>query len=197
MSLKLQKITKSFDDKLIFSNFSYYFPSNGIYAIIGASGAGKTTLLRMISGLDKSFDGKISGGGAKNCSYCFQEYRLFKNLTALENITLASFDKPSESDIVRAKELLAELGFSASDSALYPDELSGGMKQRIAFIRAILKKSPILILDEATKEVDELLASKMLNLIKEEAKSRLVLITTHKVTEIKELGATEIIVGKI
>ena len=77
------------------------------------------------------------------------------------------------------------MGFNIDDLTKKPAELSGGMKQRVAFVRAIVKDSPILILDEPTKELDQNTASIMLEMIKNEAKKRLVLLVTHD--DIKEI----------
>ena len=192
MSLKIKNLAKRFENKMIFDDFSYDFEDKGIYALSGGSGSGKTTLLRIIAGLDKKYDGEIVGGGNKNVSFCFQEYRLFPTLTSIENITEVSFSKASEQDIQKAESLLLNLGFSKNDMKLFPDELSGGMKQRVNFARSVLKNSPILILDEPTKELDEVLVEKILDIMSEESKKRLVIFTTHKPEEISMLNAKEI-----
>ena len=187
MGLIIKDLTKSFEEKSIFNGFSYAFSDTGIYCIVGESGVGKTTLLRLISGLDKDFGGEIFGGGVRNTSFAFQEYRLFPNLTALENTVIANGDMKNEELIVRAKALFARLGFSDSDLTLLPKELSGGMKQRVNLVRAFLKKSEILILDEPTKELDAAIISSLYELIKEEAKQRLVLIVTHREQDVQNL----------
>lgn len=189
MELELKKLTKAFDKKTLFRDFSYIFDSIGIYAVTGASGVGKTTLLRIIAGLEKDFEGEVFGGGTKNVSICFQEHRLFPHLSALENISKVSFPEENEENTLAAKELLRRLNFTENDMNLYPSELSGGMRQRVAFARAILRKSKILILDEATKEMDSVLVDTVLEIIKEEGEKRLVLLVTHKSEEIKKLDA--------
>lgn len=192
--LRLENISKSFDKKTIFRDFSYNFQDHGVYALCGKSGVGKTTLLRIICGLDKDYSGNVSGGGISNTSVCFQEHRLFPNLTSLDNILSVSFKAPDDTDKKRAKDLLSRLFFTESDMMLYPHELSGGMKQRVAFARAVLRKAPILILDEATKELDKRTAFEVLQIIKEEAKRRLVIFISHKEEEITELGAERILI---
>ena len=91
MNLSINNVSKSFDKKILFDNFSLVLPEKGVFVLSGESGVGKTTLLRMISGLDTDFSGEISGGGIKNCSVAFQEYRLFPTLSALDNLVFARF----------------------------------------------------------------------------------------------------------
>ena len=188
MSLELKSINKSFGEKLLFRDFSYNFTDTGLYAITGESGRGKTTLLRLIAGLDNSYDGEITGVEENDISICFQEHRLFGALTALQNITEVSFQNASDDDRVRAKLLLQRLGFTENDMQLYPKELSGGMKQRVAFARAILRESRILLLDEPTKELDDATKSLMLDVIREESEKRLVIMVSHD-TDASALGA--------
>ena len=180
MSLIIRNLSKSYPDKVLFADLCYEFNDKGLYVINGDSGTGKTTLLRIISGIDKKYRGEVVGGGKENVSFCFQEYRLFDSLNALENITEVSFKNADEEDIKLAKEILLRLRLSEGDLNLFPRELSGGMKQRVAFARAVLKASPILILDEPTKEVDESIREIMKEIIKEESAKRLVLLVTHK-----------------
>lgn len=189
MSLVIKDLNKSFDEKTIFTDFSYSFPGRGICVISGESGAGKTTLLRIISGLDKDYTGTVERNSPE-VSVCFQEYRLFANLTALENVTEISYKKATQSDVTYVKSLFERLNLSESDMLLYPDALSGGMKQRVAFIRAVARKAPILILDEPTKEVDAENASIMRQIIKEESETRLVLLVTHKAEDISDIEAS-------
>ena len=151
MSLVIKSLHKSFGNKIIFENFSYDFPKAGIFVLVGDSGRGKTTLLRLIAGLDKNFKGEIT---KMSCAYAFQEYRLFPTLNALDNITKILYEKPCESEIREAIELLSFFGFSSEDMKLFPDALSGGMKQRVALCRALLAKKEILLLDEPFSALD-------------------------------------------
>jgi ABC-type multidrug transport system ATPase subunit len=177
MSLEIHSLNKKFDKKIIFQDFSFKFKKSGLYILTGESGKGKTTLLRIIAGLDNSYTGEVLGN--ESISYMFQEYRLFPNLSAQDNVLLCSFDDFSNSDKKNTTELLARLGLTDADLTLFPDELSGGMKQRVAFARAILHKSEILLLDEPTKELDSELKERFLEIIKKEAENRLVIFVTH------------------
>ena len=194
MSIKIENLSKSFGAKTIFSDFNCEFADTGIYVIRGESGIGKTTLLRIIAGLDKDYTGNVKQS-VTGVSVCFQEYRLFDNITAFKNVTEVSFKKATEDDEAIVRALFKRLNFTDGDVMLYPGELSGGMKQRVAFIRSIAKKSPVLILDEPTKEVDPENAAIMRQIIKEEARKRLVIMVTHKTEDISDLQAQIIEIG--
>lgn len=189
MSLIIKDVSKSYDDKPVISNLSYEFPSTGVVAITGASGAGKTTLLRIISGLERNFSGEVIKKENAKISFAFQEHRLFPNLTALENIVQIVHDAPCEQDVLNARTLLSELGFSEHDMSLYPSELSGGMKQRVSLARAFLRPCSIMLLDEPTKELDGELVKKVLDIVKNISRTCLVIIVTHNGCDIDYLGA--------
>ena len=166
--------------------------SVGIYALSGNSGAGKTTLLRIIAGLDTAYTGSIIGGGITNTSFSFQEYRLFPHLTALENVIVANGNIDDSALLEKGKELLQRLGFTPSELMLLPSELSGGMKQRVSLVRAFLRNTPILLLDEPTKELDEKIRTKLYEIIKEEGEKRLVIVVSHHIEDFENLNATKI-----
>ena len=191
MSLRIKHLSKSFGKRIIFSDFSYDFDDKGVYILRGESGIGKTTLLRIIAGLDKSYSGEIVGGGIGNVSFAFQEYRLFPELSALDNVMIASVQN-DDSDRLQAISLLAELGFTGDDMSLLPYELSGGMKQRVSLARAFLKKATVLLLDEPTKELDPALCETVCEIVKKIAEERLVILVTHKENDVTLLGGKQI-----
>lgn len=192
MSLSLKNISKRFDSKIIFKNFSYTFSETGVYAIVGESGTGKTTLLRIICGLDTKAEGEIIGGGIINTSFAFQEYRLFPHLSAVQNIVAANGESDDAELTENARKLLMRLGFTDSELNLLPSELSGGMKQRVSLVRAFLRKTPILLLDEPTKELDEKIRETLYDMINEEGKKRLVIIVSHHMEDFEKLDAVKI-----
>ena len=197
MSLQINNVTKYFADKCILKNFSYTFDNSGIYAIVGDSGVGKTTLLRMIASLDKNYSGNITGGGFKKVSFAFQEYRLFPQLTALENVVFSVSDRKNEAVCEKARDMLLSLGINEADINLLPDQLSGGMKQRVSIARALISDAEILLLDEPTKELDSENCDNVLRLVKNLSQMKLVIIVSHNEDDLDFLNAIRVEIPKI
>ena len=189
MSITINNLTKNFGRKVLFKNFSLEFDDNGTYAIMGESGTGKTTLLRMLAGLDKIYEGDIVFNSSSKVSMVFQEHRLFPNLNALDNVLVAAFDEYSSEDLEATKSFLKRLRFNDNDMLLYPDELSGGMKQRISLARGILRESDVILLDEPTKELDMELRETLYDIINEIARTKLVVISTHSNLDVTSTNA--------
>lgn len=151
-------ITKSYGEKTVLSNVTLQFSEGKRTALMGASGCGKTTLLRIIAGLENSDEGEINGIKAGDFGMVFQEARLFPTVTAEENVACVRKNKKDGF----AEAALLTLGFEEGDIKKRPKELSGGMQRRVAIARAIAYcdqlhtdgKRPILLLDEAIKELD-------------------------------------------
>lgn len=179
--LAFKNLTKSFEEKRLFSDLTFSFPQTGLFLILGKSGTGKTTLLRMIAGLDTDFAGRIEGGGADAVSFVFQEARLFPSLTAIRNVSevLRAAGMSREAAEKAAEETLLAIGFPEGDLKSRPAALSGGMCQRVALARAIAAPRGILLLDEPERGLDEPLRLRLYERIAAEAKRRLVLVVTH------------------
>ena len=165
--------------------------------ILGASGSGKTTLLDLIGTLDSPTRGKvlIDGIDASSLSdrklsllrnekigFVFQSYNLVPYLNVLENaiLPLMVYGKDNEQGIELAKKLLTEVGLGEK-MRKKPNELSGGEQQRVAIVRALINKPPILLADEPTGNLDSKTSEDVLRLLARMSKEEniTVLMATH------------------
>ncbi|WP_051309171.1 ABC transporter ATP-binding protein [Desulfogranum japonicum] len=152
--LQFQNLSKSYTDKSLFSNVNLYLEQGQIIGIIGPSGQGKSTLLKIAAGLVKPGGGKIVIGTSR-VGYVFQEPRLLPWYSARDNIALAlhPLGYSSKKALHRADELLEKMELSGFES-YYPDELSGGMQQRVSICRAVSISPELLLLDEPFTGLD-------------------------------------------
>ena len=176
---------------------SVRFPSGRLVLVTGPSGSGKTTLLSVLGCMLMPDDGDVQVRGQSVCrlterqrvdvrrqniGYVFQAFRLFRSLTARENLLLALdvAGRDGAGAAQRAREALAAVGM-ADKGHLKPGELSGGEKQRVAIARALINDPPIVLADEPTASLDwrsgEEIATMLLRVAQEQGK--LVLIVTH------------------
>jgi polar amino acid transport system ATP-binding protein len=176
-----------------------------VVSLIGASGSGKSTLLRVLVGLLPPHAGAVSVDGEavdfrdpgdvrkirNRIAIVFQQYNLFQNMTALQNVMIAPVKiKRRNRDEVRAEAvaLLEKVGLSSKLSA-YPDELSGGQQQRVAIARALCLKPQILLLDEVTSALDPELVQEVLDIIKLLASDGMtMLIVSHEMAFVREVS---------
>lgn len=140
--------SKKYEEKEILKDLVFEFRKEEFLGIIGPSGCGKTTLLGILSKLDKDFEGEIDIN-AQNISYVFQDDRLIPWLSIKENLLLVSKTK----DLEEIKELL-KLVKLENILEEYPNKLSGGMKKRVAFIRAFINSPDFILLDEPFSSLD-------------------------------------------
>lgn len=182
--LKINKLSFSFDSNVILKDFSCEFKRGERVCISAPSGKGKTTFLRIIASLQKGYSGDIIFDKSFRISMVFQEDLLLPWYTALENVTAVS-------DEESAKKWLTRFGLGDALEK-YPNELSGGMKRRVALCRAVCYGGDILILDEAFKGLDTELKNNIIEYIKEEYKDRLIIFTSHDKEETENF-ATRVI----
>ena len=178
MPIKCENLTKKYDGKLVLDRWTATIPDTGVTAIMGPSGIGKTTLFRLLAGLEKADDGRITGLSGKKLSVVFQEDRLFPQLTVLKNLQVAGDG---------AEKWLSRLGLSEA-AQQYPEKLSGGMKRRAGIAQAMLNDPKILILDEPTAGLDPSERIRFRNLISELSEDRIVLLSTHIVSDIEYIA---------
>ena len=189
MNIKLKNIHKSYGSKVIFDNYNMELEENKITALMGPSGSGKTTLANILAGLT-SYKGEVTG--VTKVSYIFQESRLLPNLTVQDNLeyVLKREIKNSEERKKIIEDILTKVKLIEYKD-YYPDELSGGMAQRVSIARAFIYPSSLLIMDEPFKELDEKLKEQVINEFIELHKSspRTVLFITHDKTEATRLAS--------
>lgn len=149
--LTLNNISKKYNDIKVLDNINIDINKNDFISLIGPSGCGKSTLLNIISNIDKDYIGSINIK-TNNISYMFQNDCLLPWLTIYQNATLAKiFNKAIDYKYI--DELLIKYGlYEYKDK--YINSLSGGLKQRLALIRALATKPDILLLDEPFSALD-------------------------------------------
>lgn len=167
--LRMEHIYKSYGQAVVLQDFSYAFTPGGITCIMGESGAGKTTLLRLLMGLEKADSGIITG--FDKVSAVFQENRLIEHLNAVENTALVIKVLPKEALLKPVREY------------------SGGMKRRVALVRAMAADSEIVLLDEPFTGLDSRNSKKAAEYILSEQRGRTVISVTHDMEMCKMLGA--------
>ena len=211
--LQAEGIGKSFGATKVLENISFDLQKGEALAIIGSSGSGKTTLLRCLNFLETADTGRIIVGGETlwdaadkrtqseeairkkrlHFGLVFQNFNLFPQYTALQNITLAgellARERPDYRQNRRAvhaeleahaRELLAQMGLS-DRAGHYPHQLSGGQQQRVAIARALALHPDILCFDEPTSALDPELTGEVLRVLRELADNKTtMIIVTHE-----------------
>lgn len=183
--MKITNLTVSYDGMPVIDRLNLEI-GDGITCIMGESGLGKTTLLHTIAGLIKPDSGEIEGAPVRP-AVMFQEDRLLPWFSALKNLETVC------SDTGRALEMLCAVELEEASDKL-PDELSGGMKRRVALARTLLFDSDMLILDEPFKGLDEALTGRIARLIREVKVP--VIVATHAESDVELLGAKKIVLRK-
>ncbi|MEH7442866.1 ABC transporter ATP-binding protein [Bacillus sp. JJ1122] len=188
--INLVNISKSFKETgLVLDHLSLQVKEGEFVSILGPSGSGKSTIFQCIGGLVQPEQGELFlddrkiNGETGNIAYMPQQPALLPWRSVLANVLLGQelFQKPDEEE---AEKWLAKVGLSQYAKA-YPNQLSGGMKQRVAFLRALLSPKSVLLLDEPFSALDEFTRFDMqkwlLSIWEEERKS--VLFITHNIEE--------------
>ena len=214
--LEVNDIKKSFGKNEILKGISFDLQKGEVLSIIGSSGSGKTTLLRCINFLEFAESGTITVNGEMiydgvvdkkikekdlrkkrlHFGLVFQDFNLFPQYTALENVTLArrllaKSEKTGESPETIRREgeaLLEQMGLE-DRMGHYPHQLSGGQKQRVAIARALAMKPDILCFDEPTSALDPELTGEVLKVIRQLARQRTTMvIVTHEMAFARDVA---------
>jgi NitT/TauT family transport system ATP-binding protein len=198
--IEVRNVSKSFAaegrDKLeVLEGINLSIQAGEIVAVLGKSGCGKSTLLRIIGGLVSASEGEVRYRGAPvtepmpGISMVFQSFALFPWLTVMQNVELgleAQGVPPAERER-RAAAVIEMIGLGGFESA-YPKELSGGMRQRVGFARALVMNPDVLLMDEAFSALDvptaETLRGDLLDLwLERQIPTRAIMMVSHNIEE--------------
>jgi len=207
-NIEFKNVSFSYGENKVLRNISFSLDEKKTYALVGHSGSGKSTIAKLLSGFYKIDSGEIKIGGfpleeytkeaiIRNISFVFQDSKLFKK-SIYENVALAD-DKAGREEVMEAMslagcdEIIAK--FKERENTIIGSKgvhLSGGEKQRIAIARAILKKSSIIIMDEASAAIDADNEYELQKAFKNLMKDKTVIMIAHRMTSIQNVD--EIIV---
>lgn len=209
MELKIDHITKQYKDKLAVDDVSLTL-TPGVWGLLGANGAGKTTLMRMIAGIMKPTSGDIlydnisihilQGEYRNIFGYLPQEFGFYPEFTVADYLeyvaTLKGISKRDAKE--KIDELLEQLTLADVRKKKIV-KLSGGMKRRVGIAQALLNEPEVLILDEPTSGLDPGERVRFRNLLSKFAQNRIVLISTHIVSDVEYIASKNAVIknGKI
>lgn len=185
MDILVNHIDKSYDGLKVLEDYSCCFKENEITCLMGPSGSGKTTLINIILGLQKPDSGIVQGVPYGKLSAVFQEDRLCDNLSAMANLKFVCKKSVDEQKLRRG---MIDLGLS--DAFHKPArDLSGGMRRRVAILRALLAESECIVMDEPFKGLDEETKEMTIAYVRKYAADRTLIVITHDSREAELLGA--------
>ncbi|WP_220719670.1 amino acid ABC transporter ATP-binding protein [Agarivorans litoreus] len=205
--IKISNLSKSFDGQNVLNGIDLEVKEGEVVAIIGPSGTGKSTFLRCINYLEQPDTGLISVDGLtvdaqshqqkdvlalrRKLSFVFQNYSLFANLNAEQNIAealITVWKQPKDKALAEARKILKDIGL-ADKTKHYPSQLSGGQQQRIGIGRAMATHSQAILFDEPTSALDPEWVGEVLELIKKLAeRKQTLIIVTHEMAFAREVA---------
>jgi NitT/TauT family transport system ATP-binding protein len=192
-SVSIRGLEHAYDALQTLAGLDLEVPAHGVLGLVGPSGCGKSTLLELICGIQEPNAGKIEVGGVSDaegrlarCAFMPQRDVLLPWLAAIDNAALALSNRGirRRQARVEAGRLFERFGLTGFETAL-PGELSGGMRQRVAFLRTLLAGKPVLALDEPFASLDAITRGEMQAWLAEAltADPRTVVLVTHDVEE--------------
>lgn len=190
MAYALVNLGKAYGSMPVIQGLSLEFAEGSVTAVLGPSGCGKTSILNILAGLDHDYTGSLHGFGKAGAAYVFQEDRLMPWLSAASNVefVLRPFME-KQHRTVAAREALEAVGLDGFAGKL-PDQLSGGMRRRVALARAFAFPSEVLLLDEPFSALDLKTRISVMDLFLDlrHSDGRTAIVVTHDVREAIYLG---------
>lgn len=211
--IEIKNLTKVYksdekDDCIAIDHLNLKLPSSGMVFVVGRSGSGKSTLLNMIGTLDDITSGEVLIDGlefskfnntkfqeyrSSYLGFIFQDFLVLDEFTVRENVELAlDISNNKNADVDKTLKNVGLLDYADS----FPTELSGGQKQRVAIARALVKNPKLLLCDEPTGNLDAKTSAQILKILKEESKTKLVLIVSHNLVDAEEYADRIIELGE-
>jgi L-cystine transport system ATP-binding protein len=211
--IRVSNLHKKFGAKEVLRGIDVTVEDGEVVGVIGPSGSGKTTLLRCINYLEHASEGDLEIDGffsslrrpshrdiltvRRKTAMVFQQYNLFRNMTAQKNVELGlvAAQKRKKEDAARiAREVLEKVGLGDRLDA-YPSELSGGQQQRVGIARAMALNPHIIMFDEPTSALDPELVGEVLGVIKQLAdRGQTMLIVSHEMNFIRKIAGRVIFI---
>ena len=206
--LQIKNLRKRFDGPEVLKGVSLDVEKGDVVAILGPSGSGKTTLLRCINFLETADEGELIFDGEvfplhgatrkdisalrKKTAFVFQNYNLFRNKTALQNVTeglIIGRKMPKDQANALGMRMLQKVGM-ADRADSYPNQLSGGQQQRVAIARALATDPEIILFDEPTSALDPELTGEVLAVMRALAQEGMtMLVVTHEMNFAKNVSS--------
>jgi len=189
MKYQIENLSKSYDSLQVLDNISLEIKKEEVTCIMGPSGCGKTTLLNIIAGFIKKDSGGLEGFDDE-ISYVFQEDRLIPWKNVEDNISFVLKGKMDSKEIAKLTNKYLSLVGLEDYKNYYPDQLSGGMKQRISILRAFIYPSSLILLDEPFSNLDMTMKNSLIKFFKDLVRNekRSVLVVTHDIDVAISLG---------
>ena len=205
--IKVENLKLSFGKNEVLKGINFKIEKGQVISIIGPSGSGKSTFLRSLNFLETASSGTITFGNEtfdlskinkkdinrlrKNTTMVFQNYNLFKNKTALENVIegLLIVKKMNRNEATKiGLKMLEKVGLK-DKAEFYPNQLSGGQQQRVGIARAVAMSPEVILLDEPTSALDPELIGEVLKVIKDMVKENMtMIIVTHEMQFAREIS---------
>ena len=185
MVVELKNITKKYGGQTVLSHLNLRLEKGERVCLMGASGSGKTTLLSILAGLVKPEGGMVSGVKKGTISMVFQEDRLIEGEDAFSNLSLVLKTKMSLEQMRQEYARIGLVDYEGKPVA----EFSGGMKRRVAIVRAVCAEARLVLMDEPYKGLDEESKKQAIRYVREKTAGRTVLMVTHDRLEAEWMGA--------